>query len=45
MAFWVVSPRDYKQEGGVFGMRDQWEGLAVIFDTFDNDGMVCLNLL
>jgi hypothetical protein len=38
MALWYT--RESKQEGNVFGMRDQWEGLAIIFDTFDNDGMV-----
>jgi mannose-binding lectin 1 len=35
LAFWYT--REYKQEGPVFGSKDKWTGLAVIFDTFDND--------
>lgn len=26
--------------GPVFGARDQWNGLGVFFDSFDNDGQV-----
>jgi hypothetical protein len=35
MAFWYVQkPRT---SGGVYGNEDKWNGLAVIFDTYDND--------
>ena len=27
-------------EGPVFGSNDYWKGLAVFFDSFDNDGQV-----
>ncbi|KAJ8311485.1 hypothetical protein KUTeg_010840 [Tegillarca granosa] len=36
LAFWYTQE---KGEGGpVFGNKDQWKGLGVIFDSFDNDG-------
>ncbi|XP_048001965.1 protein ERGIC-53 [Leguminivora glycinivorella] len=36
LAFWYTSGRgDYT--GEVFGSSDRWNGLAVIFDSFDND--------
>ncbi len=38
MALWYT--KETKIEGGVFGNTDKWTGLAIIFDTFDNDGMV-----
>jgi mannose-binding lectin 1 len=36
MAFWYTQER--MEEGPVFGNRDRWNGLAITFDTFDNDG-------
>jgi hypothetical protein len=38
MAFWYT--RERMEEGPVFGNRDRWNGLAITFDTFDNDGKV-----
>jgi hypothetical protein len=38
MAFWYTQER--MEEGPVFGNRDRWNGLAITFDTFDNDGKV-----
>ncbi|KAI5643645.1 legume-like lectin family domain-containing protein [Phthorimaea operculella] len=36
LAFWYTSNRgDY--QGEVFGSSDRWNGLGVIFDSFDND--------
>ncbi|RVE49737.1 hypothetical protein evm_005607, partial [Chilo suppressalis] len=36
MAFWYTTTRgDYT--GDVFGSSDRWNGLAIIFDSFDND--------
>ncbi|XP_022115341.2 protein ERGIC-53 isoform X1 [Pieris rapae] len=36
LAFWYTTQRgDYT--GDVFGSSDRWNGLAVIFDSFDND--------
>ena len=29
-------------EGHVFGSNDQWKGLGVFFDSFDNDGQVSI---
>lgn len=35
-AFWYVAkPGDY--DGTVFGSSDQWVGLGIFFDSFDND--------
>ena len=34
-AFWYTKERT--TDGPVFGNRDQWCGLAVIFDTIDDD--------
>ena len=28
------------EEGPVFGSADKWNGLAVFFDSFDNDAQV-----
>ncbi|KAK2955630.1 putative ERGIC-53 like protein [Blattamonas nauphoetae] len=36
MAFWYA--RDPQEIGDVYGSRDQWTGLSVIFDTYDNRG-------
>ncbi|XP_072937803.1 protein ERGIC-53 [Epargyreus clarus] len=36
LAFWYTTQRgDYN--GDVFGSSDRWNGLAIIFDSFDND--------
>ena len=35
LAFWYV--QNPKPNGPIFGSSDEWKGLAVIFDTFDND--------
>eukprot|EP00027_Filamoeba_sp_ATCC50430_P012517 CAMPEP_0168569900 /NCGR_PEP_ID=MMETSP0413-20121227/16427_1 /TAXON_ID=136452 /ORGANISM="Filamoeba nolandi, Strain NC-AS-23-1" /LENGTH=525 /DNA_ID=CAMNT_0008602473 /DNA_START=190 /DNA_END=1767 /DNA_ORIENTATION=+ len=35
MAFWYT--KNSKREGPVFGSEDNWEGLGIFFDTFDND--------
>jgi len=35
MAFWYV--QDFYKDGPIFGAPDNWNGLAVVFDTFDND--------
>lgn len=40
MAFWYVNQP--KKEGPVFGHKDNWVGLGVIFDTFDNDAQVII---
>jgi len=37
MAFWYV--QDFHKDGPVYGAADNWNGLAVMFDTFDNDEM------
>lgn len=37
-AFWFTEQRG--SEGPVFGSNDQWRGLGVFFDSFDNDGQV-----
>ncbi|PRP87701.1 hypothetical protein PROFUN_02401 [Planoprotostelium fungivorum] len=36
--FAVWYTKESRREGNVFGNQDQWDGLAVVFDTFDNDG-------
>ena len=41
-AFWYT--KDHAREGPVLGNQDQWTGLAVIFDTYDNDNRVCFRL-
>jgi hypothetical protein len=38
IAFWYT--RDSAQLGPVFGSRNAWDGLGVLFDTYDNDGKV-----
>lgn len=35
LALWFTEQKGV--EGPVFGSSDMWKGLAVIFDTFDND--------
>jgi hypothetical protein len=35
-AFWAVE--EPKKEGSAYGYANQWKGLGVIFDTYDNDG-------
>ena len=30
---------DKLAEGPVFGSADKWKGLAIFFDSFDNDGL------
>ena len=37
-AIWYT--KDRAEGGFVFGNADKWNGLAVIFDSFDNDGQV-----
>jgi len=37
LGFWYV--RNPGRSGSVFGGEDHWDGLAVLFDTFDNDGL------
>lgn len=39
-AIWYT--KDKGVEGPVFGSSDKWNGLAVLFDSFDNDGQVCM---
>ena len=34
-AFWYTESRG--QDGPVFGSNDQWNGLGIFFDSFDND--------
>lgn len=41
-AFWYTAQRG--TEGPVFGSNDQWKGLGIFFDSFDNDGQVCNRL-
>eukprot|EP00007_Cunea_sp_BSH-02190019_P005955 CAMPEP_0174245402 /NCGR_PEP_ID=MMETSP0417-20130205/38768_1 /TAXON_ID=242541 /ORGANISM="Mayorella sp, Strain BSH-02190019" /LENGTH=379 /DNA_ID=CAMNT_0015325179 /DNA_START=51 /DNA_END=1187 /DNA_ORIENTATION=- len=36
MAFWFTTTP--KQKGNVYGARDQWLGLSIIIDTYDNNG-------
>jgi len=36
LAFWYTKEKG--QEGPVFGSRDNWVGLGVFIDTYDNDG-------
>lgn len=35
LAFWYTESRG--QDGPVFGSNDQWNGLGIFFDSFDND--------
>jgi len=35
MVFWYV--QDFYKDGPMYGSADNWNGLAVVFDTFDND--------
>lgn len=37
LALWFTQSRGI--EGDVFGSSDQWTGLGVFFDSFDNDGL------
>ena len=36
-AVWYTQQR--AEEGPVFGSMDNWNGLGVFFDSFDNDGL------
>lgn len=36
-AIWYTQERG--QEGPVFGSNDNWKGLGLFFDSFDNDGL------
>eukprot|EP00732_Lithocolla_globosa_P002637 Lithocolla_globosa_v1_NODE_1796_length_2332_cov_39.836627.p1 type:complete len:483 gc:universal NODE_1796_length_2332_cov_39.836627:596-2044(+) len=36
LAFWYTKDREL---GPVYGGKDTWDGLGVLFDTYDNDGM------
>ena len=38
LAFWFNEGRTPQVEPKVFGSADQWRGLGVFFDSFDNDG-------
>ena len=41
MCFWVQAiwfTEERGQEGPVFGSNDNWKGLGLFFDSFDNDG-------
>ena len=40
LAFWYA--KDPGIIGPAFGSKDTWDGLGVIFDTYDNDGKVLL---
>ena len=40
-AFWYTRSEE-ALTGPVFGSRDQWTGLGVFFDSFDNDAQVGL---
>lgn len=35
LAFWYT--KDRMEGGNVFGSKDNWEGLGIFFDSFDND--------
>jgi len=37
VALWYTSERG--QEGDVYGSSDEWKGVGVFFDSFDNDGL------
>ena len=37
-AIWLV--KEQAQLGPVFGSQPVWDGLGIIFDTYDNDGRV-----
>lgn len=39
-AFWYTMESE-GMTGPVFGSRDNWKGLGVFFDSFDNDAKVC----
>ena len=39
-ALWFTEQKG--SEGQVFGSNDQWKGLGVFLDSFDNDNQVCL---
>jgi mannose-binding lectin 1 len=53
MAFWYTKSRGSigmtlllilpHTKGPVFGNQDNWDGIAIIFDSFDNEGNVCTN--
>lgn len=37
MAFWMLKGDEGPQEGTVFGLKDNFEGLAIFIDTYKND--------
>lgn len=37
MALWYTNDRGV--EGDVYGSQDEWKGIGVFFDSFDNDGL------
>jgi hypothetical protein len=37
-ALWYTTQKG--MDGSVFGSSDQWNGLGVFMDSFDNDGQV-----
>jgi hypothetical protein len=43
LALWYVDQP--KVEGDVYGYRNKWNGLAIMMDSFDDDGKVILLLL
>ncbi|KAG5458288.1 MAG: legume-like lectin family-domain-containing protein [Olpidium bornovanus] len=38
LAFWYT--KDRAQDGPVFGSKDKWDGLGIIFDTYDENASV-----
>ena len=41
MAFWYTSST--LELGPVFGANNYFDGLGIFFDTYDNDGKVCVH--
>jgi mannose-binding lectin 2 len=37
MAFWIFNERN-TEEGPVFGLKDYFKGIGILFDTYKNDG-------
>ena len=40
MAFWYTKETS-RLDGGFFGFTDQFTGLGIVIDTYDNDNTVC----
>ena len=38
MALWILEPSSAGRRGGLFGVAEDFEGIGVLVDTFDNDG-------